>query len=735
VNRLERADQWRRHDRAARASVVLAWLVVSSGCADITAERPRGDTATRAAAELPAVGDVVERHPPPRQARAEYPAVTRVGDLAVDGREASLTVEFDRPVNVMGVPRVPVTIDVPDAPPALAYAGGSGTPKLLFRAIAPVDVPAGAAAFPAGCGQVIVLPGSGAAAGDAQIQDRAGRGPPLVRGVHPDPAGPGADVLLDDPLALQLVPGGGRLVVLGAHYQRITTVTPEQIQAILTTEAATFPGLAREALAEAGYALPALVAQPGRAVDVWKVTYRSTIPCQHGRATTATGMVAIPVRTAAEPAAPVILERPLVSYQHGTLWRKYEAPSYALQGDGEFKSGAARPAGYDDLHYGDPREARLAVAQFGGQGYVVIAADYFGMGDSPEAEGYLVKTSHQQACVDMLAAARDLLVAEHVAEPTDLFLSGWSQGALVTLAFLEKLEQLGIPVRAASTASTPAHLIATTTSILLNPRDGRDPVDPARTGIWLNTIIAMAAFAFEHSYQEPGFAATVIRPEFLEAARRFATRDHVGFEFAREAAAADEAAEHESGSGESGGRESGRIEAGDILVTPAEGTPPLRLPADLRTLMHPEYFDPKAVTGSGPVYYPLSRFAAFFAAQNSYEWPFATPVQMNVGGRDEAFSRRTALLPLLYQQAVNPRANPAREVNPTGPTITANEVVGANHRGTFLVALNRQRFWFNRLLGRDAYNPAPSVIGAGGDPARPALVPDRLDPPLPGLPR
>jgi len=38
------------------------------------------------------------------------------------------------------------------------------------------------------------------------------------------------------------------------------------------------------------------------------------------------------------------------------------------------------------------------IAEFAGQGYAVIGADYFGKGLSPEADSYLVKASTQQAC-------------------------------------------------------------------------------------------------------------------------------------------------------------------------------------------------------------------------------------------------------------------------------------------------------------------------------------------------
>ncbi|MGC7960629.1 alpha/beta hydrolase, partial [Salmonella enterica] len=56
-------------------------------------------------------------------------------------------------------------------------------------------------------------------------------------------------------------------------------------------------------------------------------------------------------------------------------------------------------------------ETQLMIAQFAGQGYALIGADYFGMGISSEPEGYMVKGSHQQATYDMLLAARSVLAS------------------------------------------------------------------------------------------------------------------------------------------------------------------------------------------------------------------------------------------------------------------------------------------------------------------------------------
>ncbi len=132
-------------------------------------------------------------------------------------------------------------------------------------------------------------------------------------------------------------------------------------------------------------------------VKLYRVRYQSTIPELKNKTIETTGLVAIPdfALTSSKK------NLPLLSYQHGTVYGKEEVPS---------------------MPENSP-ETQMMLAQFGGQGYVVIGADYFGMGDSKENEGYMVKGSHQQATYDMLLASESVL--KHLKVSTGpLFLSG-----------------------------------------------------------------------------------------------------------------------------------------------------------------------------------------------------------------------------------------------------------------------------------------------------------------------
>jgi pimeloyl-ACP methyl ester carboxylesterase len=548
------------------------------------------------------------------------------------GQRITVEVKFDEPVTVTGRPTIPFSIG--GMPYDLAYAGGSGTKTLSFAYRTKFDVDPRDVAFRQGLGEVIHLPGT-----KSFIRDRRGNETNYVR----DQSG---DVIKED---------GNRVVVLGAHYQFLREVGIDELNNVLNVESRTF---VNESTPPASYVPPTYV-QAKYDVNLYKVTYNTVIPELGGRPTTATGLVAIPIPDASEAATPGPVSRPMVSYQHGTVYGLHEVPSYSFSLD---KNSQA---------YRDAYETRLSVAQFAGQGYVVIAADYFGMGDSTEPDAYAVKGSEQQACLDMLRQSSGLIRTENV-NATDLLLSGWSQGGLVTMAYLQKLEQEGIKVTGASTASAPSDVLAATSAMLFNRRDSSDPTPNAG---WLNTIFVIAAFAYENYYSKPGLAFNFFNPQYYEACKRIYTRDydHLNFDQSNE----------------------------DLLVYLTKSDPaPLRVPADLTKLIRPEYFTPNEGVRSDPQYYPFSEFAKLLKDASAYQWVIQSPVQLNYGVNDEAFSPEVALIAYNHQNAIN-KNNP----------IEAVPVAAGNHRGTYLTAVNNQRYWFNVLLGRDP-GPKPDDLPA-----------------------
>jgi len=264
---------------------------------------------------------------------------------------------------------------------------------------------------------------------------------------------------------------GGIPVASGVKYETIGTYDLARLKAILSSELVT-EGFCKK---ENEIAFEA----PRYSVKLYRVTYPSAIPEKHNRPTIASGLIAIP-ETRREG-------NPIVCYQHGTVFSKTQVPSFPEES----------------------METRLMIAQFASQGYIVLAADYFGKGISAEGDSYLVKSSTQQACVDMLIASRGVL-AEFKIAPGPLFLSGWSQGGWATLVLLQHLESLGVTVKAAATASAPADVYTVVNRWINNPQ----PND----AVYLPGILALQLGAQEQ-YLQGGLVDMAIKTEYAKACR------------------------------------------------------------------------------------------------------------------------------------------------------------------------------------------------------------------------
>lgn len=321
--------------------------------------------------------------------------------------------------------------------------------------------------------------------------------------------------------------------------------------------------------------LPVTYTPARNAVRLYRITYSSVVPERGNKPIVATGLVAVPDFAGTS--------FPMVSYQHGTVYGKQEVPSFPDQSP----------------------ETQLAIAQFAGQGYVVIGADYFGMGVSTEPEGYMVKGSHQQATYDMLIASRAVLHHMKLGS-SDLFLAGWSQGGFVTMAFLEKLESAGVPVRAAATASAPVDVFVALNGFLNFPRK----IDAS----WVTTLFILSSFSFEHYYGVPGLARSVLADAHYEIARK--AYERLPFN------------------------------AADV-------------PTDLKQMVRAEYFDPQ--------FFAASAYGRLVAQTTAYRWIIRTPVRNYYGEADEAISTGLGQLAMTYQRAIG-NGNPQVDAVSTGET-------------------------------------------------------------------
>lgn len=352
-------------------------------------------------------------------------------------------------------------------------------------------------------------------------------------------------------------------VTSGVRYELIGRWDVTKLNQILTADSPKFFGVA-------------VAYTPARnAVRLYRVTYASVIPEQNNRPITATGLLAVPDTKETR--------FPLVSYQHGTVYGKQQVPSFPDQSP----------------------ETALMIAQFAGQGYLVIGADYFGMGVSSEPEGYMVKASHQQATYDMLVASRAVLSHMKLSAPK-LFIAGWSQGGFVTMAFLEKLESANVPVAAAATASAPLDVMATLSGFLDFPR--KNDAD------WISTLFILSSFSFENYYRVPGLARALLTDSYYEVSRKAYERQPFN---------------------------------------------PADIPTDLHKLIRSEYFDAKFFAGSA--------YGQLLADAQAYRWVIRSPVRNYFGETDEAITPGIGQLAMTYQRAMG-SGNTAVEAVSTGNT-------------------------------------------------------------------
>ena len=311
------------------------------------------------------------------------------------------------------------------------------------------------------------------------------------------------------------------------------------------------------------------------AVKLYRVTYSSVVPERGNKPIAATGLVAVPDIAGTS--------FPMVSYQHGTVYGKQEVPSFPDQSP----------------------ETQLMLAQFAGQGYIVIGADYFGMGPSKEPEGYMVKASHQQATYDMLLASRAVL-ADLKLSNTKLFIGGWSQGGFITMAFLEKLEAAGVKIDAAATASAPVDVSVVLNGFLSFPRKN----DAA----WVNSLFILSSFAFENYYGVPGLSRSLFNDEYYDLARKVYLREP--------------------------------FNVADV-------------PTDLHKLIKPDYFNAQ--------FFAESAYGKLVAQTQAYRWVIKSPVRNYYGEADEAIAVGVGQLAMTYQRAMG-NGNPVIEAVSTGLT-------------------------------------------------------------------
>jgi hypothetical protein len=168
--------------------------------------------------------------------------------------------------------------------------------------------------------------------------------------------------------------------------------------------------------------------------DSYKVTYCTVDVAPPGAArpvpTAATGNVSVPRK-----AGPLST----VAYLHGTSVSFYDAPSNPNV-FGEFSEN------------GESFDGPPSSAIFAGAGFIYIAPDYLGLGDSTvPRHRYFHAATEASSAADLLVASRDVLASLRVRRTDELFTFGFSQGGHAALALQRLLERRRVDVTATAT--------------------------------------------------------------------------------------------------------------------------------------------------------------------------------------------------------------------------------------------------------------------------------------------
>jgi len=217
------------------------------------------------------------------------------------------------------------------------------------------------------------------------------------------------------------------------------------------------------------------------AVNLYRVTYSSVIPELGNKPTTASGLLVIPETQSAT--------LPMLSYQHGISinLNLNEAPS-------------TPKSSFESL---------LMITEFAGQGYILVSADYFGLGSSTEPRSFMVKASQQQASYDMIMASRGVL-DDMKLSANKLFIAGWSEGGFATMSLLQKLQTAGVKVDATATAAAPLDALGLVNSIVSAPQ-GNNQIGKLMT--------VFSAFSFEHYYGATDLARSIFTDEYYDGVK------------------------------------------------------------------------------------------------------------------------------------------------------------------------------------------------------------------------
>ncbi|MEM9837023.1 MAG: hypothetical protein AAF828_11000 [Bacteroidota bacterium] len=229
-------------------------------------------------------------------------------------------------------------------------------------------------------------------------------------------------------------------------------------------------------------------------VDSYKLTYTTTDP--FGQQDTVTGLMTLPV------GSPLVA--PTVVYNHGTVGARDEVPSVV-----------------------GVLERQIPQA-FSGFGFVALAPDYIGLGDSDGIHPYLHADTEAGVGRDMILAAREYLIEQGFAYNDDIFVTGYSQGGHASMALAQRMEanpgQDGLTLTAAAHLSGSYDLNAPAPQVLQ-----LTSINPNALSFTLNTLIS-----YNYVYDWYGGIEGLFVEPYLTEAQRFLDEEQDLYEFGLE---------------------------------------------------------------------------------------------------------------------------------------------------------------------------------------------------------
>jgi len=218
-------------------------------------------------------------------------------------------------------------------------------------------------------------------------------------------------------------------------------------------------------------------------VKLYKITYET--PDVLGNNSVASGLLVVP--------DDLTKIYPMLCYQHGTSSSKTDVPS-AQNG-----------------------EAQLPII-LAGMGYMTIAPDYLGLGDSPGFHPYVHAQTEASVGLDGLRAARDFAADNDLHLNDQVFLTGYSQGGHSSMALHKSLEEDHadeFSVKAAAHLSGPYNISGVMRGLLLNDQPYGNPA------YLVNTLFSYQ-YVYGNLYSN---IADAVKPDYINMVQLYYNGD------------------------------------------------------------------------------------------------------------------------------------------------------------------------------------------------------------------